>query len=412
MLDTFSQIQINNIKEIKMKLVSQDELSEKIQLGSVVVVKGKTVPVAIGYGMLGTVITPIGLGAKGTKAIEIAKIKHLVNLSYGPDIIIDLSIHDEGRPLYSNLVDILEGPVATVPVYRVFEQKKGIDPEKLFDEIEKQAQKGVSYMVIHAAVTKELFDLAQKTRVLVPYTSRGGSCVIRDMIFNGKKEGIYLRHFDRLLSILKKYKVTLSLATSFRPASNIDANDIVHFKEFELQATLIRRARKFGVAVILEAVTHANLQQMLDFKKFISTQPDLKNVPLGSLGPLGTDAIPGYDHIVMAATASFAYFHDICHFVTPVTRVEHTGGVPSEQDAIDALRAIRTAFRVGEVGKYPKLDSAIGLMRGNKNQTCILHEGQGLFPDIHTNQEKPGPCTRCGNLCPYLDSRIFGTQHK
>lgn len=407
MLHTFSQRQIENIKEIKLNLVSQDDMKKKIKEGSVVIVKGRITPVAIGYGMLGKVITPIGLGTKGTKAIEVTKIKRLVDLSYGPDIIIDLSIYDEGLPLYEDLINLHKGPIATVPTYRVFKPRKGIDPEKLFDEIEKQAQKGVSYMVIHAAVTKELFDIAHKIRKYVPYTSRGGSCVIRDMIFNGQKEGIYIKHYDRLLGILKKYGVTLSLATSFRPASNIDANDIVHFKEFELQAQLIKRAREAKVPVILEAVTHANLQQMLDFKRFINTNPNLKNVPLGSLGPLGTDAVPGYDHIVMAATASFAYFHGICHFVTPVTRVEHTGGVPSEQDAVDALRAIRTAFRVGEVGKYPQLDSAIGLLKGTKNQTCILYEGKGLFPDIHTNQEKPGPCTRCGGLCPYLDRKIF-----
>ncbi len=403
----FSKSQINNIAEIKAGIADWESIKRQASKGSVVVVVGRNRPVAIGYGMLGTVITPVGLGAKGSKSEEMSKIQRLASLQYGPDIIIDLSVRDEGEPLYAELARSLDGPVATVPVYRVFHPKKGIDKNVLLETIEEQAQAGVNYMVIHASVTKDLYDLSLKTRPFVPYTSRGGSSVIRDMIFKKETEGVYMKNFDALLKILKKYNVTLSLATSFRPASNIDANDAVHLKEFMIQAQLIKEAREAGVPVVLEALTHATFEQMLKFRKFIDQNPPLDNVPLGSLGPLGTDAAPGFDHAVMAATASFAYFHNVCHFVTPVTRVEHTGGVPSEENILEALRMIRASFRVGEVAKYPQLDRAIGLMKGDGDQTCILLEGKGIFPDTHVNVEKPGPCTRCGSLCPYLDKRLL-----
>lgn len=66
--------------------------------------------------------------------------------------------------------------MGTVPVYVCFDSKKGIDKNKFLEEIEKQAQNGVSFMTLHFTAIDEIYRKTMKRNISV--ISRGGSLVL------------------------------------------------------------------------------------------------------------------------------------------------------------------------------------------------------------------------------------------
>ncbi|MFH0773560.1 MAG: phosphomethylpyrimidine synthase ThiC [bacterium] len=388
-----------DIQEIQMGLISKKDLLNKVKFGNNVIVRGKKRNVAIGPDVLSKVISLVGLGSDNKRVEEMKKIEALANLPYKPDIFGDASIRNEKQPLYLDILKVFDGPVSTNPTFCSFREEKGIDEQEILETVEKQAEQGITYMVIHAAVTKKLYELACKTRK-IPTTSRGGTCILRDMQINNKSEGIYIRIFPKLLKILKKHRITMSLGTTFRAAANIFTFDQVHLEELSLQSKLIKMARDAGVRTILEVLSHSRLDQIDEFSRLIQKDKQLKSVPINALGPLGTDSTLGYDHVNAAATASYAAYKKIAHIFVVVTRSEHIGGIPSYENIIEGLKCMRTAIHIANVARYPQLDQVMGQQR-NTDKSCML-SSKGLFPEEAINIDKIGKCTRCGNLCPYI----------
>lgn len=163
----------------------------------------------------------------GTSPLESSFNKEMDKLKVayeaGADTVMDLST---GGDLYKIREEMLAGtslPLGTVPLYAVAQKyiKKHsdlakMDPEELFEEIERQADQGVDFMTLHCGVTYKVAELSSQNDRVLGIVSRGGALLARWM-FKNKKENPLYTEYDRLLKIASKYNVTISLGDGLRP---------------------------------------------------------------------------------------------------------------------------------------------------------------------------------------------------
>lgn len=391
---------ILEVQEVNENLVPVQVLAELIQKGSAVLLRGKRKLVAVGDGLLVKVNTSIGISSLSNLDTELEKIFKLSSLGYRPDILMDLSTVRTEKPLYSFAIEIFGSPIGTLPHYLCFTPQKGIDLKLLMEEIEKQAESGVSFMTLHLTPRKYLYEKAKATR-LTPITSRGGGIVIKDMYLNNREESILSLHFDDILHILKKHNVALSIGTTFRPSTTVDALDEVQLEEMKIQGEYISAAQHFGVEVMMEGMGHAPLNKIEEYVRLIKNS---YSVPVMPLGPITTDAAVGEDHISSAIGASFMAYLGGADIINSVTREEHTGGVPTIESVLEGLKAARIAAHSVNITRFPDLDNldrSIAETRA-RSYTCVVDGG--LFTES-TKQRLSMGCSRCGNLCPLVFNR-------
>jgi phosphomethylpyrimidine synthase len=390
-------VQLIDLQDICEGIITVEKLREKLDDGSAVVLKGKQRSVAVGSDLLIKVNVNIGANEKKAIAQERKKVKVLSRLGYRPDTVMDLSIVRLPKPIYEIAIEEFGGPVGTLPHYLCYHSVKGIDPHLLLEEIEKQAEAGVSWMTLHVTPRKDLYEKAKKIRQ-IPCTSRGGGIVIKDMYINERSESVISLYFNDILSVMARYKVTLSIGTAFRPATTIDALDKIHLKEILIQGEYIRAARNKGVQVMMEGVGHITLNKLQEYVHIVRSK---YNIPLVPLGPIPTDAAGDEDHIASAIGAAYMSLLGGAHMINAITCEEHTGDVPSLDSIVKGLKAARVAAHSVNISRFPQLDvadRAVVNKRG-KNYTCVI-EG-GLFTESAKMRFDMG-CGRCRHECPLL----------
>lgn len=391
--------EVRVVEEISDGLMSPSALQEKLSTGEAIILNGRRRNVAIGHDLLVKVNTSVGLnGAATAKNIstELGKVQDIASLGYAPDLMMDLSIRETEPPMYEQIVEIFGGPIGTLPHYLIHKGKKGLDPELLLRMVEKQAEAGVAFMTLHPTPTRELYELALRTR-RTAITSRGGGLVVDDMLKNSRDINLIESLFPEILQILKANKVAVSIGTTFRPANVIDALDIVHRQEYERQGIFIQQAKQAGVAVMMEGVGHMTLDKIPEYANMIKAY----KVPFMPLGPITTDAAVGEDHISNAIGATYMAILGGAHVFNCVTREEHTGKVPSHASIIEALRAARIAEHSVNISRFrQKLEPDIRIADDRAaNYTCVV-EG-GIFTQSAKRRFAMG-CTRCSEECPLL----------
>ncbi|MDP1614167.1 MAG: phosphomethylpyrimidine synthase ThiC, partial [Methylococcales bacterium] len=394
------QQDINTVQEVKENLVTAQEMANSVNNGTTVILKGHYRSVAAGEKALIKVNTHIGCSNVRGFRNELKKLETFANLGYRPDLMMDLSIIKLNRPLYEYMIETFGGPVGTVPYYSCYSARTGFDRQELLEEIEKQATSGVSWMVLHLGVRRDLHELAQQTR-LTPMTARGGGILIQDMYLNNRNEGIVSELFPEILKIFKKHGVVLNIGSTFRPANVVDALDQVHVREMEMFGEYIEEAYKQDVPVIIGAILgHITLAKINRFVDLIRNK--LKYMqPIETLGPIPTDAAVGEDHISNAIGAAYSAMLGCSCIINSITREEHTGRVPDLESIKEGLKAARIAAHSVNISKFPQLE---GISSDNDvikkrafNHTCVV-EG-GLFSDSAQTRFSMG-CTRCGRECP------------
>lgn len=389
----------HKLEEIENGIFTPEEVLEKAKTGELIILNGKQRSVGIGNGLLVKVNTSIGLNGIASKnkiENELTKVKTLEVLDYGPDLIMDLSIRNTTPPMYELILEEFGGPVGTLPHYLCYEPKKGINPDILLKQIEKQAKVGIAFMTLHPTPEKKLYEHAINTR-LTACTSRGGGLVIDDLLLNRRKRNVIADIFDEILEILKKYGVAVSVGTAFRPANIIDALDDVHLEEYRRQKEFIDKARNNGVQVMMEGLGHIRLGEIIQYVNLIKKY----KVPFMPLGPIPTDAAIGEDHIANAIGASYMALLGGAHVLNSITREEHTGKVPSFNSIMEGLKAARIAAHSVNISLFPvisKIDKNVAENR-SLNYTCVV-EG-GIFTKTSKRQFSMG-CSRCGIECPLL----------
>jgi len=265
---------------------------------------------------------------------------------YGADTVMDLSTGGSLTECRQAMVDHSTVPIGTVPIYSMIIGRRieDLTYDMILAEIERQAQQGVDYFTIHAGVLRDHLPLLR--RRVTGIVSRGGSLLAKRMIHHGKQNPMY-ELFDEISAIMRQYDVTYSLGDGLRPGCLADASDAAQLAELHVLGELVQRARDAGVQAMVEGPGHVPLDQIAFNMQLEQRVCD--DAPFYVLGPLVTDAFPGYDHITSAIGASEAARAGaamLCY----VTPKEHVG-LPSAEDVKAGCIAYKIAAHAGDVAR-------------------------------------------------------------
>jgi len=267
---------------------------------------------------------------------------------WGGDTLMDLST---GKHIHETREWIMRNspiPVGCVPIYQALEKVDGIAEDlnwECFREtLIEQAEQGVDYFTIHAAVLLPFVPMTINR--MTGIVSRGGSIHAKWNIFHHKENFAY-EHWDEILDICAEYDVALSIGDGLRPGSIHDANDEAQFAELKLQGELTLRAWEKDVQVMNEGPGHVPLHKIP-----VNMRNQLEwchEAPFYTLGPLTTDIAPGYDHITSAIGAANigALGTAILCYVTPK---EHLG-LPNRDDVKAGIIAYKIAAHAADLAK-------------------------------------------------------------
>jgi phosphomethylpyrimidine synthase len=389
------KLKLKNTKEIQTGLISEEHVMELFNSNACIsYIHHANYPKLIGPQMLMKVNTNIGVSNETNFESELKKLRCLSELKYAPDMMMDHTYVPVKRPLWKYMVEEFKGPVGTLPVYSIFDNDKGISKEKLLETIEEMAQGGVSFMTLQLASNISMLEIAKKCRK-IPTTSRGGAIVLKDAIINHRDENVYVDNLDEILKLFKKYNMTISVGTTFRPACINEALDMVQLEEIKQQKKYIDIIKASGVSVIMEGIGHISIDMIPQYFSLINKY----NTPLMPLGPMTTDASIGFDHITSAIGATVATLNGNVGVINSVTREEHTGNVPSYESVVEGLKTARVvahSINITRFSKYREIDNAIGDNRAN-NKSCVIKGG--IF-EYDTHDECSSGCGRCRYECP------------
>jgi len=364
-------------------------------------------PKGVGAGLSVKVNANIGTSSERVHIEEeIEKLR--VAEEAGTDAVMDLSTGgalDEIRKIVMSHAHV---PVGTVPIYQAAVQavaKKGsitaMEPDELFEVIEKHGEDGVDFITVHAGVTRGVLERLKKQGRIADIVSRGGAFLTEWMIVNNKENPLY-EQFDRLVAIAKKYDMTLSLGDGLRPGSIADATDRTQVQELLILGELCEEAQRNGVQVMIEGPGHVPLNQIE--ANIVLEKKLCKDAPFYVLGPIVTDIAPGYDHITSAIGGALAGYYG-ADFICYVTPSEHLG-LPTVDDvregvvvariaahAADLARGNRSAWlRDEQMSRYRKALDWEGQIRMSIDPQKIktFRKERSLHDDV---------CSMCGDYC-------------
>jgi phosphomethylpyrimidine synthase len=265
---------------------------------------------------------------------------------YGADTLMDLSTGGNLDECRQAIIDHATIPIGTVPIYGMIVGRKieDLTHDVILKEVERQARQGVDYFTIHAGVLREHLPLVANR--VTGIVSRGGSLLAKWMIVHGRQNPMY-ELFDEISAIMREYDVTYSLGDGLRPGCLADATDAAQLAELRTLGELVERARAAGVQAMVEGPGHVPLDQIGENMRL--EQEICDDAPFYVLGPLVTDAFPGYDHITSAIGAAEAARHGaamLCY----VTPKEHVG-LPKADDVKAGCIAYKIAAHAGDVAR-------------------------------------------------------------
>ncbi len=265
---------------------------------------------------------------------------------YGADTLMDLSTGGDLGPCRQAIVDHATIPIGTVPIYSMIIGRRieDLTHDMILRAIEYQAQQGVDYFTIHAALLREHVPLVGPR--VCGIVSRGGSLLAKWMIHHGRQNPMY-ELFDEISAIMREYDVTYSLGDGLRPGCLADACDAAQLAELRTMGELVQRARASGVQVMAEGPGHVPLDKIGWNMRLEQELCD--DAPFYILGPLVTDAFPGYDHITSAIGAAEAARHGVA-MLCYVTPKEHVG-LPKAEDVKAGCIAYKIAAHAGDVAR-------------------------------------------------------------
>ena len=267
---------------------------------------------------------------------------------WGADTIMDLST---GRDI-SNLREwILRNspvPVGTVPLYQALERAGGavedLNWEAYRDTLIEQAEQGVDYFTVHAGVLRAHLPAAKKR--LLGIVSRGGSIMAKWCLIHNQENFLYT-HFEEICSILRRYDVCFSLGDGLRPGCIADANDDAQFAELRTLGELVRVAWKNDVQAMIEGPGHVPLTLVVE--NIRREEADCADAPFYTLGPLVTDAAPGYDHL-NSALGGVLIAAEGASMICYVTPKEHLG-LPDKTDVRVGIITHKLAAHAADIAR-------------------------------------------------------------
>lgn len=385
---------------------------EKVALGEIVIPcnphrKDQQV-VGIGTGLRTKVNASIGTSSSICD-VEQEMAKARVAEQEGADTLMELSAAGDMDLIRRKVLDSTTIPVGNVPLYQAFKETiqkyrnpARLEPEFLFELIEKQLSDGLSFMAIHCGIN--LYTIERLRAQGFRYgglASKGGTYMVAWMDSNKKENPLY-EQFDRVCALMKKYDAVLSLGNGIRAGAIHDSSDRAQIAEMVINCELAERGRAQGCQMMVEGPGHVPLDEIegnIILEKRMSA-----NAPYYVLGPIPCDTGAGYDHISAAigAASSARYGADLVCYITPA---EHLA-LPGSDDVREGVRATRLAVRIGDLAKYPE-------RREQEKQAALARrdlrwedlEKHLLFPQVarqirkSRSSESNESCSMCGDFC-------------
>lgn len=402
----------------EMEIVAKNEqvdlqwLQNQIAEGRVVIpanIKHKGLaPCGIGEGL--QIKVNANIGTSSDRAIldeELEKLK--VSIEAGADTVMDLSTGGDIGQYRRRILKESTIPVGTVPIYQAVVEtvnEKGglihLTVDKIFKVIETQAADGVDFITVHCGLTRAALEMLKNQGRVTDIVSRGGAFLTTWMLHHDKENPLF-EHYDRLLSIAKKYDVTLSLGDGLRPGCLADATDRAQIHELMTLGQLTKWAWEKDVQVMIEGPGHVPLNQI---KTNIILQKQLcHHAPFYVLGPLVTDIAAGYDHVACAiggAVAGEAGADFLCY----VTPAEHLC-LPKVEDVREGVIVTRIAAHAADIARGNKLalERDLKMSMARKNLDWETQMQMAIDPQKAKKiraENPPGEddvCTMCGKFC-------------
>lgn len=402
----------------QMKQISRTEnidpisVLDRVARGEIVIPLNPNRPhqeiVGIGHGLRTKVNASIGTSSdicdidaeiQKAKAAQEEKADTLMELSTGGNL-------DKVRQEVISAVNI---PVGNVPLYQAFKETARkyrnparMDPEFLFDLIEKQLEDGISFMAIHCGINR--FSIERLRKQGFRYgglASKGGTFMVAWMDANNKENPLY-EQFDRVCELMKKYDAVLSLGNGIRAGAIHDSHDRAQMVEMVINCELAELGRQMGCQTMVEGPGHVPLDEIE--ANIILEKRMSGNAPYYVLGPIPCDTGAGYDHVTAAigAANSARFGADLVCYITPA---EHLA-LPNEHDVREGVRVTRLAVRIGDLCKYPHLrKTEMQASMARRDMRWQDLEKYLLFPQVarqircERSPEEEKTCTMCGDFC-------------
>ena len=392
--------------------VSPEFIRDGIAKGRIVIYgnpQRKSRVVGIGQGLRTKINASIGTSPDIVDFdMEVEKAK--VAEKAGADTLMELSTGGDLDKIRRRVLDAVDLTVGNVPLYQAAMetiQKKGsvvhMEADFLFDTIEKQAEDGIGFMAIHCGINMITLERLRKQGYRYGgLVSRGGSFLTAWMNHNKKENPLY-EELDRLIDIMKKYDVILSLGNGLRAGAVHDSTDRAQIQELIMNSEVAEYAQKKGVQIIVEGPGHIPIDE-IEANVIIQKRMS-NNAPFYMLGPITTDVTPGYDHISSAigAALSSRYGADFICYVTPP---EHLA-LPTPDDVREGVMAAKVAVHVGDMvklkDKVKNQDLKMGIARRDLDwktqfETAITSEKAEEIRKSRPPMEEE-TCTMCGPVC-------------
>lgn len=391
---------------------SPEAIRARVAAGEIVIPNNPKRPnqkvVGIGTGLRTKVNASIGTSSD-IYDVEMEKRKALIAEEEKADTLMELSAGGDLDLVRREVLDCCNLPVGNVPLYQAFhdaakkyKNPNKLDPEYLFDLIEKQLDDGMSFMAIHCGINR--FSIERLRKQGYRYgglVSKGGTFLVSWMEYNKLENPLY-EQFDRVCSLMKKYDAVLSLGNGLRAGAIHDSHDRAQMAEMIINCELAELGRDMGCQMMVEGPGHVPLDEIegnIMLEKRMSG-----NAPYYVLGPLPADSGAGYDHITAAigAANSARYGADLICYITPA---EHLA-LPNEDDVREGVRATRLAARIGDIAKYPERrehEKQVAISR--RDMAWDQHMNLLMFPDkakkVRESRmpENSKTCTMCGDFC-------------
>jgi len=301
-------------------------------------------------------------------------------------------------------------PVGTVPVYQAacnVEDVVELSDQDYIDGIRKHIEDGVDFVTIHAGLTRDSIPFIKKR--LMGAVSRGGALTLKWMIHHNRENPLY-EHFDEILSLAKKYDVTLSLGDGLRPGCLHDATDEAQIFELRVLGDLTKRCWEENVQVMIEGPGHIPLHQIEENMRL--EKEICHGAPFYVFGPLVTDIAPGYDHITSAIGGCLAAFYG-ADFLCYVTPAEHLG-LPNVEEVKEGVIASRIAAHAADVAKGISgaidWDNKMSTARSNLDWKKMIE--LSINPKLATEIRErctdadEDVCSMCGRFCSVKTSKV------
>ncbi|MDB4443707.1 phosphomethylpyrimidine synthase ThiC [bacterium] len=402
----------------EMKAVAEKEqvnvqwLRDKIAEGRIVIPANmrheRLSPCGVGEGLLIKVNANIGTSSDRVD-LEEELTKLRVSVEAGADAVMDLSTGGDIDMIRRKILELCPITLGTVPIYQAvvetLNEKGGLihlTVDKIFEVIEKQAADGVDFITVHCGLTRAALDQLKSQGRVTDIVSRGGAFLTAWMLHNDQENPLF-EHFDRLLSIVKKYDVTLSLGDGLRPGCLADATDRAQIHELMTLGQLTKIAWEEDVQVMIEGPGHVPLNQI---KANVLLEKQLcHHAPFYVLGPLVTDIAAGYDHVACAiggAVAGEAGADFLCY----VTPAEHLS-LPGVEDVREGVIVTRIAAHAADIARGNKAaierDRKMAEARKNldwETQLKLAIDPQKARRVRESNlPSESDVCTMCGKFC-------------